>query len=171
MTMARRLLLLISILASAGGCDDEVSGGPTSPVTTTTTIPQPAKASVALRVARVEPELSPVRGMRFRLTWHITLTETAGVGARVSILRQEIWNRDFDQYERTEIGENEIPGVCGTRILHAGSEWQCRAPFDFNLSNFEGLIRLTVALYDDFDNLIVLTINVPLSETGLAARS
>jgi hypothetical protein len=164
MAIARPILLVVLILASLAGCDGDAPGGPTSPATTTTTtsVPPTAKAEVALRVDRVEGELSPVKGKRYRLTWHTTLIEAAGVGARVDSAVQEIWNRDFDQYEKSQLDGSELQEICGTDVLKAESEWACRIPFDFNLSNFEGLIRLTITLHDDFDNRIVLRVNVPL---------
>jgi hypothetical protein len=160
--------LLCALALSALACDgDSASSATPPPASTTTTVPT-GRAEVTLEISRVEPELSPVEGKRFRFTWFITLREAAGVSARVTLLRQDIWNRDFDQMERTDITGDEIVGVCGTDQLPKGSEWQCRVPFDFNLSNFEGLIRLTVALHDEFDNPIVKQVNVPLFEPSQA---
>jgi hypothetical protein len=117
-----------------------------------------------MTIERFEPILSPQRDKFLRFLWDIRLTEKAGVGAEVNFIRQELWNRDYDQYERSEVGFSEVPLVCGTNELAALSEWRCKVPFDINSSNFEGFLRLTVSLYDDNDHPIVLVLNVPLGE-------
>lgn len=150
---------LLTIAACGGD-----SMGPTAPATTTTTTAPLPKADVRMTIDRFEADPSPERDKLVRFTWYIRLTETAGVGARVNFIRQEIWNRDFDQYERSEIGYDQVQEVCGTNELVGSSEWQCTVPFDFNLNNFEGLLSLTVTLYDDNGHLILLIFAKSLAE-------
>jgi hypothetical protein len=158
----RPLFLAFGLLTIAACGGDSM--GPTAPATTTTTTAPLPKAQVTMTIDRFEADPSPERDKLVRFTWDIRLTETAGVGARVNFIRQEIWNRDFDQYERSEIGYDEVPEVCGTNELVGNSEWQCRVPFDFNLNNFEGYLRLIVSLFDDNGHSIPLIFERSLSD-------
>lgn len=115
-----------------------------------------------MTIEGLEASRSPERNKLLRFTWDIRLTETAGVGARVNFIRQEIWNRDFDQYERSEVGYDQVTEVCGTNELVGSSEWRCKVPFDFNISNFEGYLRLSVSLFDDNDHPIPLVLEGPI---------
>ena len=117
-----------------------------------------------MTIEGLEAGRSPERNKLLRFTWDIRLTETAGVGARVNFIRQEIWNRDFDQYERSEIGYDQVPEVCGTNELVGSSEWRCKVPFDFNITNFEGYLRLIVSLFDDNGHSIPLVFEKSLSD-------
>jgi hypothetical protein len=117
-----------------------------------------------MTIDRFEAVLSPERDKLVRFLWDIRLTETAGVGARVNFIRQEIWNRDFDQYERSEIGYDQVPEVCGTNELVGSSEWRCKFPFDFNITNFEGYLRLIVSLFDDNGHSIPLVFEKSLAD-------
>ena len=114
----------------------------------------------------IEAELSPEDDKLLRIRWRITLTESAGLDVKINYIRQDLWNRDFDQFERTEFGFEKVKEACGTNVVDKNSQWQCDVRFDINSTNFEGFLRLRVALVDERDNNIILDYLLPFYALG-----
>ncbi len=110
----------------------------------------------------IEIEFSPDDDLLLRSRWRITLSETGGVRAKINFVRQDIFNRDFDQFERREFGFVALAERCGTSFVPANGEWVCDVRFDFNSTNFQGILVITVGLVDDNDHPITLMFTVPL---------
>ena len=153
----------LGLWLAAAACERSVVELPAAPSEPTAAPVQAADAAkVEMFVEFLGGGPSPEPSRFARITWGINLIESAGVDARVSFVRQELWNRDFDQYERTEYGVERLEEQCGTRVVAAKSSWRCELPFDFNLSNFEGQIRISVGISDARGNESVLTFESPL---------
>lgn len=149
-------LLLCSLSIACGG---DSTSSPTTPVDT-----RPAKAEITVTPSASQVCLSPLAAFSLRLSVPFTLTERAGLGAKINFVRLRLINGAGTEIERAEVGANAIIAGIGTNVIAANSTNSWRVRFDFNsqagtASNQWQTFGLIYNFTDDRGNTSETTIN------------
>ena len=136
-------LALVASLATLG-CGD--SNG-----TSTTPTPQaPAVTQARISVVAANPVLTFGTTANFRVTFDLTMTESAGLGANIIFIRIEPRLAGVI-VERQEIGSAAIISQTGSNRLNASSSRSANVTIEFNNGNANDIL-LTVGFTDDRGN-------------------
>lgn len=115
--------------------------------------PQVKQAQLTATFANATWELSPRTNFNYRLSFDLTVRETAGTGAKLNFLRADFRDSNGSFVERQEAGSNALNRINGNSTLSD------RITIDFNDGRTSSAF-ITLNAIDDTGRIVEMTMTI-----------